>query len=432
MRDYVKYIIRFLLGDDIPGEFIPAIGYTDDQRLYCKFSIVIKPSGFFSGAMYGKPASIPALPLNQIDNIPLLFGEPREEMVGDTLVLHADLVASAFFLITRYEEMVRRDIRDENGRFPGKESIPYRGGFIHRPVVDEYGLCLRNKLRRMCAGLPEEKPGTRKLYLTHDIDAPFYCRSWRNILRELVKGKNILNALKIKSGKLELDPYYTFPAMFAENKRALERFGSERGKTICFFKAGGNTAKDRPVYNLTGRDIKSLFALCAEHQVEIGLHSSYQAGMQPELIKKEKARLEAATGKQIRINRHHYLANREPEHMMELLKAGIDEDYTMGYADVAGFRLGTCRQVHWINPITRKLTNLLLHPLTVMECSLSEEKYMNLSYEQALDYCCGLIDQTALHKGELVLLWHNMPFSKYETEYLKTLYSVLLNKITNS
>lgn len=176
-------------------------------------------------------------------------------------------------------------------------------------------------MRRLGANLPEEKQKIQKVCLTHDVDAPFYCRSWRNVLREVKNRRNMPAALKNKTGKLELDPYYTFPWIFSENDRVRNAFGKKQCETICFFKAGGNTSKDKPVYNLTGKDMKRLFSLCAEHQVEIGLHSSYQASRKPERIRKEKIRLESATGKKIRINRHHFLACREPEHMTSLQKA---------------------------------------------------------------------------------------------------------------
>lgn len=431
MKDFIQYIIRFLLGDDIPGRYIRTVGYTDDPRLYNKYSIVIHPSGFFDGDVYGKPTSIPTLPLRLIENTPLLFGEAEEEMVGDTLVLKADLVASTYFLITRYEEIISRNIRDEHGRFPGKQSLPYRAGFLHRPVVEEYGLYLRNKLRQLGAKLPEEKQGIQKINLTHDVDAPFYCRSWRNVLREVKNGNNIITALKNKNGRLENDPFYTFPWIFEEDERVRTVLGKKRCKIICFFKAGGNTVQDRPVYKLTNKDIKKLFSLCDTYQIEIGLHSSYQAGKEPEQIVKEKKRLQSATGKKIMINRHHFLSCREPEDTLFLQKAGINQDYTLGYADVAGFRLGTCHPVRWINPVTRKLTSLTLHPLTMMECSLSEEKYMGLSYEEALEYSQELIKQTKKHRGELTLLWHNTAFAEHKSGYLKQLYCDLINKLTN-
>ena len=62
-------------------------------------------------------------------------------------------------------------------------------------------------------------------------------------------------------------------------------------------------------------------------------------------------------------------------------KQVITDDFTMGYPDVAGFRLGTSRPVHWINPENKRISPLILHPLAIMECSLNEPVYMNLDYE---------------------------------------------------
>lgn len=432
MNESIQYIIRFLLGETVAGKYKSTIGYTADKRQYSKYSIVIHPSGFFNRETYGKEQSIPKFPLEQLEDIPLLFGEAAEEIVGNTLVLYADLVASAYFLITRYEEIVMRDVRDEHGRFPGKQSLPYRGGFLHRPVVDEYGLYLRNKLRELGVQLPEETEEIEKIYLTHDVDAPFYCRSWRNVLREIKNRRNVWKALKYKLGKVENDPFYTFPWLLEKDMALRTALPFERCKILFFFKAGGNTVQDKPVYSLADRGIKQLFQECSRKRVQTGLHSSYQAGQEPELIIKEKKALELALRKNIFMNRHHFLSCREPEHMDFLLDADIKEDFTMGYADVAGFRLGTCRAVRWINPTTRKLSSLELHPLTIMECSLYEKKYMGLSYEEALTYSRMLIKQVRKHRGELTLLWHNDTLSEGDGNYLRKLYDTLLKELANN
>ena len=90
--------------------------------------------------------------------------------MDNTLVLHADLIASTYFLISRYEEMVQPNKRDVHGRFPGKESLPYRAGFIDSPLVDEYGKLLRSQLRGTGCKVPESQQQIRKIYLTHDVD----------------------------------------------------------------------------------------------------------------------------------------------------------------------------------------------------------------------------------------------------------------------
>lgn len=429
MNNSLRYLLHFLLGEELPEEIVGRIGYTSDRNKFDRYALVIVPSGFFSEAVYGTPASLPALPLAEVEGVPLLFGSQKMEWVGDTWVVHADIVASAYFLLTRYEEMVRRNIRDEHGRFPGKESLPYRAGFLHRPVVDEYRRLLRRWLRQARVHLPDVVSGIRHVYLTHDVDAPFLYRSWKGLLRSLHDGRGICPSFRGKFGNLEEDPYYTFPRIFRENDRLRELLGKERCETLLFIRGGGGCRQDKPHYRLGGGDMQKLIEEARRHDIRIGLHASYQAGINPALLPAEKHTLEKHAGQTIRDNRHHFLGLREPEDTDRLEAAGLTDDFTMGYADVAGFRLGTARPVRWINPVTRRLSPLRLHPLAVMDCSLREEKYMGLDAEAATAYCQMLIRQVREAGGELTLLWHNTSFVETPGNYLPMLYFGVLNEL---
>ena len=427
MNQTIYYIIRFLLGVDRAGAYSSLIGYTSDVRLFHKYKVVIVPSGFFQSSVYGTPESLPQLPLKEIEGVPLLFGTPKEECFEETWVIYADIIASSYFLLSRYEEIQKRDIRDKHGRFPGKESLPYKAGFIHRPIVEEYGKLLRHWLRKACVRIPEPQPELQKIWLTHDVDAPFFCRSLRNICRETLKGIGFRKALKLYQGPLEKDPYYTFPWMLEQDSLVKNRFG-DRCHILFFLKAGGRHANDKPHYQVRSHDIQKLLHLFKKNKALLGLHSSYEAGIYPDLIPEEKMRLEHDWKlENIHLNRHHYLASREPEDLTKLIKAGITDDFTMGYADVSGFRLGTCRPVKWINPMTRQLTSLTLHPRSVMDCTLSDSQYMGLSPDEAYQYCAGLVREIRQHRGEIVWLWHNTSFAGTESDYHKKLYVRLLN-----
>lgn len=427
MNQTIYYIIRFLLGVDRAGAYSSLIGYTSDVRLFHKYKVVIVPSGFFQSSVYGTPESLPQLPLKEIEGVPLLFGTPKEECFEETWVIYADIIASSYFLLSRYEEIQKRDIRDKHGRFPGKESLPYKAGFIHRPIVEEYGKLLRHWLRKACVRIPEPQPELQKIWLTHDVDAPFFCRSLRNICRETLKGIGFRKALKLYQGPLEKDPYYTFPWMLEQDSLVKNRFG-DRCHILFFLKAGGRHANDKPHYQVRSHDIQKLLHLFKKNKALLGLHSSYEAGIYPDLIPEEKMRLEHDWKlENIHLNRHHYLASREPEDLTKLIKAGITDDFTMGYADVSGFRLGTCRSVKWINPMTRQLTSLTLYPLSVMDCTLSESQYMGLSPDEAYQYCAGLVREIRQYRGEIVWLWHNTSFAGTESDYHKKLYVRLLN-----
>lgn len=431
MNKVLHYIIRFLAGNDIPGELVSRIGYTNNRNRFDRYSIVIIPSGFFDEQTYGKASSLPTLPLQELEGVPVLFGSPQIEQVDNTCVIHADLVASTYFLITRYEEMIRRNVRDEHGRFPGRESLPYRAGFIDRPIIDEYRQLLRKKIQQAYPRIPDIPAKLSNIYLTHDVDSPTLYRSWKGVVRSMLDGHNLWRAVGGKFGHPRKDPYYTFPWIFRHDALLQAALGAAHCHSILFFRAGGKSKQDKPHYNLRSRDMQTLVRESLDNRVHIGLHSSYQAGKKPSLINKEKAKLEMISGQTIRYNRHHYLACREPEDMDFLEASGVTDDFTMGYADVAGFRLGTSHPVRWINPITRRLSPLVLHPLSVMDCTLSEQKYMGFSYDDAFAYTLQLIEQVRNVNGELVLLWHNDTVTTYankpvSVDWQKTLYNSII------
>lgn len=429
MIESLLYIIRFLVGDDVSPHIAKTIGYTADRKLFPQYTIVIIPSGFFDDSTYGKPSSLPTLPLQEIDGVPLLFGSPEIEKEGDTWIIHADIIASTYFLITRYEEIVRREVRDEHGRFLGTESLPFRGWTLIRPVVDEYRLLLRKWLQQAGLQVPDIKQEIRHIYLTHDVDAPFLYRSWKGAIRSLQRGRGWRQTFRSVFGPPEADFYYKFPYIFQQNNMLRQELGAERCRSLLFFKAGGNCKEDKPRYNLRSKDMQTLLREAAAHQAEIGLHSSYQAGMDPSLIAKEKAKLDKICGQDTIYNRHHFLACREPEDMDQLEAAGITDDFTLGYADHAGFRLGTSYPVRWINPVTRRLSSLTLHPLLVMDSTLSERKYMGLNALIAEQLCICLFRETKRVGGDLNILWHNTSFSIYNPSYLSRLYPFLLNEL---
>jgi len=338
---------------------------------------------------------LPDLPLNEIEGVPLLFGEPRVERQNDKLIIHADIIASAFFLLSRYEEILRRDVRDQHGRFPGKQSLPYRGGFINRPIVDEYGCLLREWLRE--AGIDAQEPERRfKVSLTHDVDIPWrYARPVKAVMEAALGRRGKRDGLRALMTALHLqrDPADTFDLM----------------RIIYFFMAGGTSRFDGR-YDIRDKRVKRLMKALRADGAVIGLHPSYEAGGNPELIAQEKAILEDTCGFEVKYSRHHYLRMREPEHISYLEDAGIEHDYTLGYADHIGFRCGTCQPFHPWDFNKNCPSKVLCHPLMIMECSLQREAYMELNYDDAKGASIGLLEQVKQFMGESVLLWHNTAF----------------------
>jgi len=427
MNEITSYIIQFLLNNDNSSEVQKTVGYTSNEADFHRYKVVIYPSDFFNSEIYGTKKSLPQLPLAHFEEISILFGEPKVERKGDTIILYADIIASTYFLINRYEEMVCCDVRDAYGRFIGKQSLPFRAEFIHRPIVDEYGKLLRKLLREQGVNINEPKTEIRKIYLTHDVDSLARYRSLRGIVGAFLKNRSQLKiALKTFFGGIENDSYFTFDWLLEQNNL----LKNKNVENIFFIKTkGGNYREDRPNQNIESKDYQFLYRLLKKNGAQIGLHASYEAGIYPEFVFLEKQLLEKAADTKITCNRHHFLASREPKDMQAVIDAGIFADFTMGFADVAGFRLGTCRAVRWINPETKELTSLVLHPLTMMDGSLSDSRYMNLSETEAYDYAVKLIDETTKHNGDLCLLWHNTSVVE-GNGYHRKLYEKLISKLS--
>lgn len=423
-KSSIDYLISFLFGE----QGADAVAYSDAPIEQINASVVIRPSSFFGQDSFGKKNSMPVLPLKQWHGMPILYGEPSDSLENGKLLIEADIIASSFFLMSRYEELINPD-RDQYGRFPGRSSLPYRAGFLHRPIVEEYAQTVINLA--MENGIPLQRLPQNtfsSIYLTHDVDVPWERFSLKQAIKRtagILKREHKIDFYPMKNwlGYPASDPRYTFEDIIQLDAMVTE------ATPIYFVKSGGTAhPADSFIYIKTKaadrliRRLKSSGAL-------IGYHASFDAGQHPEQIQEELACLRAVSETEISLNRNHYLCSIQPADFYTLIENGIKEDYTMAYADIAGFRLGTCRPVRWISPYDGRVTSLILHPLTIMECSLSGSQYMNLKYEEMRKYSYQLVDTVYHFGGELSLLWHNQ--SLMEGDIHRDLYIWILNYIAD-
>jgi hypothetical protein len=365
-----------------------------------------------------------------IDGVPLLFGSPKIEHENGKLVVHADIIASSFFLLSRYEEILKPECRDQHGRFCAKDSIIFQQGYGNRPLVDEYGVLLRKWLREVGMAVPSEKHGFSKIYLTHDVDVPFRFERFSTVCKQYVKNLLHYNQSKTPFKKYideRCDDFYTFPAIMEYDQECKEKLPHIPVESIYFLISAGSLF-NRKYYNFTSQKTGRLIRSLEKSGAVLGLHVSYEAGVNPPEISDEAMRITKHLKNYSGFSRHHYLQWREPEDVTYMEQAGITDDFTLSYADAVGFRVGTCHPYRFINPRAKALTNVVIHPLEIMECTLDREAYMNLDYEQAFETCKEIIGQVYKHQGELVLLWHNTEF--LGTNYQEQLYRNILDYIT--
>lgn len=432
-KGFSDYIISFLLREesDPQPSLSPLVGYTRDPEEMKQYKVVIYPSSFFDVGTYATEAAFPPLSPPLWKGTPLLFGLPQTEKITEDgpLILYADIVASTYFLISRYEEMIRRDDRDDYNRFPGKSSYPYQAGFIHRPIIEEYGRNLMELLEQEGCIVSYPQQGFSQINLTHDIDRPYEYNGIRSFFRAWIKEKIALpKALKLAFQNVLKDRFWSFPRFLEWNREVARKYPT-KCSTILFYKTPGKWKEDRPNYRANKYPISRIHELALKFGAEEGWHVPLSLSQNPNRRTKSLQLLEQDLKQNISKARYHYLAAGEPEDTSLLISLGIREDYSMGYADVAGFRLGTCRPVRFISPNRGELTSLTLHPLTLMEATLTRPNYMNLGEKEAFCYAESLLEEVAKHRGELTLLFHNDSLAKEVSPLYSKLYRELLRTI---
>lgn len=420
--DTIRYIIQFLLGEG-NEHLVPRISYGESDNPSVRMIIV--PSRFFDDDIYLTVHSLPSLPLKKVEQTPLLYGTGEQERGSDgRLRIHADLVASSWFLLTRYEELMARSTSfDEHGRFIGKSSFAYKAGILDTPLIDRYGVLLRSWLRSCTEeAVSEPKPSYAAVNLTTDLDAPFFCRSIRSWVREILRATPLrkgsgypLIALRSILGNAQNDPYFTFPIL-RDLRFQLQQFlsGECTVRQWLFIRSCLPHTKDclydRPQYSLHEGDLQYVLDYCRNQDIRIGLHVSYSAAGNATHLTRELSELQKEVSYPIQDIRYHYLrlpSRFSSEMTQAFAESGITDDWSPAYADVAGFRLGTSRPVRLMDPNDGMLHSLTLHPLTVMDCTMSDPAYMHLREEEALGYIERLAHSVRTHHGELNLLIHN-------------------------
>ena len=319
-------------------------------------------------------------------------------------------------------------MRDEHGRFPGRQSLSFRAGFLDRPIVEEYADLLRGWLAEV--GIGSDRPRRDfTVLLTHDVDTlrkhgTGVTTPARNAVKALLGRTTFAHAaesLAVSIG-LRKDPFYRFDEMI----RLDAGLRGAHPEPTYFFMVGGDRPKDC-AYKVTDRLARRTIRKIVASGAVVGLHASYDAGLHPDRLATEVGVLSEVCGRPIRRNRHHFLAWREVEDGWPLVRAGIDWDSSLAYADVPGFRLGVCRPVSLFDPIRLEELGIQEHPLIVMDCQLSWEKYLGLDEEAAFEYCRRLINRTREHDGEFVMLWHNPMLAPEHGGYHPRLYRRLLH-----
>jgi len=347
---------------------------------------------------------------------------------GRLLIFYVDILASALFMLSRWEEKVV-PIRDEHRRFPATASVAYRQGFIDRPIVDEYGLILREWIKALLPGW-EPQPRQFIVRLSHDVDHvrcfPDWCTGVRAVGRDLLKRRDFRLAgrkgLGLLTGLLAPSLDLCFRGI-----RILADLSTYYGlKNDVFFFMAADPGPFDEGYDPASPWIRRCIDTLREQGFEIGLHASYGSLDNPARLREEKRCLEAILGTGEFGGRHHYLRFTPSRTWRDWEHVGLLYDSTMGYADHEGFRCGTCYPFRPFDLEEDRELGIWEHPLIVSDRTL--QVYRRLSPPQAMDRIRELAHRCRLVGGVFELLWHSMSWHR-EWHPSSTLYKQVVRML---
>ena len=386
------------------------------------------------------PLSAKGLEVSEVitmEEVPVLFPCSNQQhwysLKGQQVYFHHDILKSAFYLLSGYQEYHLRD-RDAHGRFPWKSSVQYLLGVTHKPLVNYYfevileafeKYCRRNKLE-----FKRKAMSSPLLFLSHDID-----RIKKYTLRNLVI--SVLQLIGIKQGsngflkqfKLVIDyawgmvlfrknPYWTFNEM-SDLEQDLHI------SSTWFFLE--KTKKDNSRYHFNQPKIRNLIEYLFTKGHEIGIHGTLESSTEEEEMKEGIRRLNAVCSIPVSGIRQHFLLYDLPVTTRIQIAAGLDYDSTLGFAEQPGFRNSYAYPFRLYDFDNEEPAGIWQLPLNVMDVTLIE--YMNVPVEAFSDVIRALLVEVSRFKGVFSLLWHNCRLDEKCTPGIKLVYRQLLQEV---
>ncbi len=342
---------------------------------------------------------------------------------GKYSLLPFDPFAASFFLLSRYEEYLPH-VKDKYGRFEGKESFAGRNGFLQFPIINIWAEKIAKVLTNLFPSI-EYKTRPFTIVPTIDIDNAWAYlekglpRTIGAMGQDLYKAdfNNLKQRIRTIVG-LDKDIYDTYDFM-------KELHGRAKVKPVFFFLLADYGPLDRNVMP-NNTELRKLIKSLAD-DYSVGIHPSFASNKDISILRKEIDRLSNILNKEITISRQHFLKLEFPQTYLNLLELDIREDYSLGFADLPGFRAGTSTPFYFFDLDSEQETPLLLHPVTVMDATLNN--YLKLKPQEGLNTSLEFLQTVKKYGGQFMPLWHNETLSEsFEWVGWKRVYQELIEQ----
>lgn len=455
-QNAIAYTLKHLLSVALPTESPLSFSFqTDEQWLSltvandCRIRIPLFSEEDYDIFMRGEATPVLLPSADRKVSLPFfrpqfLEGHSSEPQCNDgALELSFDILSPSFIMLSREEEYseLPRDVHD---RFLYNYSLARRYEFIDIPLVDEYAMVLREWILAWLRPNITFKPTQGQIVPTHDIDHLYrftgHLQAFKSIFgRDLLINRSIsqvrtsLNEYRAWRQDVHNDPYIKAIENLIQISKKHNR------SSIFFFKAMVDGEADT-TYDINDIFAKDIITKIQDAGMTVGIHGSYDSYNTPTRLQLEKKRLEEVAGTSIVYGRQHYLRFCHKRHYLKdtdiygqhlssktqstlqcWQHAGIQHDFTFGYAEQPGFRCGTCHPYPIYDLDNDCETNIIEHPLIVMDGSLID--YLHLNIEDCNLLINKLKNRCLAVEGEFIILWHNHLLSRNYRNYFDEVYT---------
>lgn len=321
-----------------------------------------------------------------------------------------DVFSAVFYMVTRYEEYLPHET-DHHGRYKPENSFAYQNNFLDKPMVHYWAEELKDKITYSYPKFrfPEKQFRTEA---TIDVDNGYayfgkgVIRTMGGYVRDLIKGRFASVEERthvITTNKKDPFDYYKFQRRICDKYRIPLRYF-----VLTALRKSENDHNVDPYTRTFKQLVKKI-----NKAGKLGIHPSYYTAGNLEKTEAEIRHLKEVS-KKLKINssRQHFLNVIYPDTFENLIKAGIEKDYTMGYATQPGFRAGIAEAYPFYNLKEDYKTRLMIYPFQAMDSTYQD--YLKYKAEDAVIHIQGMMEEVKKVSGLFIFVFHDRSFAPWK------------------
>ncbi|MBC6110599.1 DUF7033 domain-containing protein [Pedobacter fastidiosus] len=408
----IKYIFNFIFKDILKTE----VEFTGNSQYFLQSENIKISYGDapIADELFFKCTSL--LLSNKVEEFNLkttLFGEYQVPFPVKDSLLPFDVFAASFFIVSRYEEYLHQKTSTED--FKASKSHQYKWKILDKPIIDEWALILKNLILKK---YPSFKFHDKKFVQQPTINFTITPNVPDGFLS---KTKFFISSVFKKENVYLTSKFDKITGLGVDNEAVLTDLEKSLGK------------KSNPLYFINFPNVPDEYIrkngisdLLAEKSVGLLRPCASEAQKVSE-IKESILKLKKIHPEQINLTSQQLEVLRFPICYLNLLNSGITSDYSMGYADTAGFRAGTCTPFNWYDLQLEKVT-----PLNVKSYCISDSVLQFKHLEEAKRLINDYIDAVKVVDGSFFSSWELRSLSDhYKYKKLKTIFGEMLKSAGN-